>query len=33
MRKLEALARRLERDDQVVARVETLIEASGERAP
>ena len=31
--KLEALARRLERDDHVVAQVETLIEASGERPP
>jgi AraC-like DNA-binding protein len=33
VRKLEALARRLEGDDHVVARVEALIEASGERAP
>jgi AraC-like DNA-binding protein len=33
LRKLEALARRLESDDHVVARVEALIEASGDRAP
>jgi len=33
LRKLEALARRLDGDDHVVARVEALIEASGERAP
>jgi AraC-like DNA-binding protein len=33
VRKLEALARRLEGDDHVVARVEALIEASGESAP
>src|SRR5262245_38530531 len=33
VRKLEALARRLEGDDHVVARVEALIEGSGERAP
>jgi AraC-like DNA-binding protein len=33
LRKLEALARRLEGDDHVVARVEAFIEASGDRAP
>jgi AraC-like DNA-binding protein len=33
VRKLEALARRLEGDDHVVARVEALIEASSECAP